>query len=164
MSKLLEYRAKHLPKVPPIREAQRGYTSIDLERVIHKLDFDVYLPTKQCNLQRTFVWTLEQQQELIRSVLFGRAIPDVCIVAHEINAQKDVYQVIDGKQRLTTLINFIQGKFDVDGYTFKDFGRDFLTLVKIKCVMYYSDQDRPITDEQKIGLFKLINFSGTEHI
>ena len=32
------------------------------------IDWDVYLPTKGKNLQRGFVWTLEQKRELILSV------------------------------------------------------------------------------------------------
>jgi len=37
----------------------------------YTLDFDVYLPSIGKNLQRPFVWTLEQKQALILSVLKG---------------------------------------------------------------------------------------------
>ena len=32
------------------------------------MDWDVYLPTKNLNLQRPFVWTLNQKRELIYSL------------------------------------------------------------------------------------------------
>ena len=44
------------------------------------IDWNVYLPTKGKNLQRDFVWTLEQKRELINSMLIGRHIPHCAIV------------------------------------------------------------------------------------
>jgi len=43
----------------------RGLGGIDVEDLLNKkyyqLDFDVYLPSKQMNLQRGLVWTLQQK-------------------------------------------------------------------------------------------------------
>lgn len=126
-------------------------------------DFDVYLPSIGKNLQREFVWTLEQKQELIRSVILGRKIPEVAVVKHTDKQGLSTIQVIDGKQRLSTLMSFIKGEFSVDGYFYEDFngGKEFRTALNINAKIYYSHHDDLITDEQKVQLFKMVNFSGT---
>lgn len=62
------------------------------------LDFDILLPTKNKNLQRPLVWTLFQKQQLIISILKGIRIPSITVLVRE----HKHYQVVDGKQRLTT--------------------------------------------------------------
>ena len=44
------------------------------------IDWDVYLPTKQMNLQRPLVWTLEQKQELIYSIFKGIQLPPISLI------------------------------------------------------------------------------------
>lgn len=46
------------------------------------VDYDVYLPTKRMNLQRPLVWTLEQKQELIISVLKGIDLASISIIIY----------------------------------------------------------------------------------
>ena len=56
--------------------------------------------------QREFVWNNAQCQMLINSVLMGIPLPS--IILHEIKQDgKSSYQIIDGKQRLTTILRFI---------------------------------------------------------
>lgn len=79
-----------------------------------KLDLEVWLPTRNCNLQREKVWTIQQKRELIMSVFVERAIPPVCIMSLIDKDEKnslgnDIKQVIDGKQRLTTFMDFLAG-------------------------------------------------------
>ena len=38
------------------------------------IDWNVYLPTRKRNLQRDYVWTIEQKRELIWSIFIGRHI------------------------------------------------------------------------------------------
>lgn len=125
------------------------------------IDFNVFLPTKNKNLQRGDVWTLSQKQELIKSIILGRNInmPTIIMIRNNDGSRK--IEVIDGKQRITAIIEFMQNKFEVDGYTHKDFGFEFKTNLDLKANIYYSYQDALITDQQKIELFKLLNFSGT---
>ena len=72
------------------------------------IDFDVYLPSIGKNLQRELCWTLEQKRELINSILIGRHIPHFAIISIiDPNDQKEeIFQVIDGKQRLSSMISF----------------------------------------------------------
>ena len=77
------------------------------------IDWDVYLPTRGKNLQRGYVWALEQKRELINSMIIGRHIPHCAIVniVDPKNDHKDILQVIDGKQRLSAMVDFYDNKF-----------------------------------------------------
>jgi uncharacterized protein with ParB-like and HNH nuclease domain len=133
------------------------------------IDFDVYLPTKGINLQRDYVWTIEQKRELIWSILIGRNIPRMAMIniITEDSGTNGVYQVIDGKQRLSTMIAFYKGEFgliiDTINYFYKDLPEDYQREIAKFMFPYYivNDPSNKITDEDKISWFKFINFAGT---
>lgn len=129
-----------------------------------KIDYDVFLPTRNKNLQRDFVWTLEQKRELIWSIFYGRNIPALSLI----NRFDDVWQVIDGKQRLSTFISFYKNEFDIDIegtlYTFETLPEDYKNEIKrFTFKYYYMYEDRPnqFSDDVKINWFKFINYAGT---
>lgn len=134
------------------------------------IDFDVYLPTKGRNLQRDYVWTIEQKRELIWSVLMNRHIPRMSMlnVSDEREGTDGTYQVIDGKQRLSAMIDFYKGKFDLiiddEGYHFNDLPEDYRKVISGYMFPYYivtEDYGNKFTDEDKINWFRYINFAGT---
>lgn len=134
------------------------------------IDFDVYLPTKGINLQRDYVWTIEQKRELIWSVLMNRHIPRMAIlnVVSEKEDLKGTYQVIDGKQRLSSMIDFYKGNYDLiideKSYYFKDLPEDYKRVISGFMFPYYivnEDYGNTFTDEDKINWFRYINFAGT---
>ncbi len=55
-------------------------------------------------------WNTEQASMLIRSIIKKMIIPSIYLVKEE-TAMGEVWTVIDGKQRLTTVINFFKNKF-----------------------------------------------------
>jgi len=129
-----------------------------------KLDFDVYLPTRGFNLQRELVWTLKQKQEIIWSILMRRHIPRMAILY----TYGNVYQVIDGKQRLSAMLDFYDNKFQLemlDGmYYFKDLPEDYQNVIggfEFAYNIVNEDFGNKITDSEKIEWFKFINFAGT---
>ena len=132
-----------------------------------KIDMDVYLPSKDMNLQRDFVWDIHQKQQLIMSVFLERYIPYIC-VASLIDGDNDKLQIIDGKQRLSTFISFLNDEFNVkleDRYYLlselpEDYRRAFLNH-DVFCQTAYEQFDRIFTDEDKIYWFSRINFYGT---
>lgn len=136
----------------------------------NNIDWDVYLPTKGFNLQRDFVWNLDQKRELIHSMLIGRHIPH-CAVINVIdtnNENKDIWQVIDGKQRLTTINLFLLDEFTIElegkEYLFSELPNDYQIAINRFYFRYYvvnEEWGKPITDDQKISWFKFINFAGT---
>lgn len=60
-------------------------------------------------VQRLYVWTKEQANELIYTVLTGDYIPPI-IIGEEINSQK---WIIDGGQRTATLLSFKYGNYKI---------------------------------------------------
>lgn len=135
-----------------------------------KIDFEVYLPSKEMNLQRDFVWDIQQKRELIWSILMNRNIPRMAML-NIVSDKQDTdgcYQVIDGKQRLSTMIDFYNGKFhlEIDGkfYLFCDLPTDYQNVIAGYHFPYYvanEDYGNKFTDEDKIAWFKYINFAGT---
>jgi hypothetical protein len=134
------------------------------------IDWNVYLPTKGKNLQRELVWTIEQKRELINSVLIGRHIPHCAIIniVDPENESKDILQIIDGKQRLSTLVDFIENKFTIElegtYYLFGELPQDYQQALNYFHFRYYVVNEpfgQPMTDQQKINWFKFINFAGT---
>lgn len=131
-------------------------------------DFDVYLPTIGMNLQRPHVWTLRQRQELILSILKELKIPNVTLIQVSEKDRSRTYQVIDGKQRLSAIIDFANDRFpiNVDGvdYLFSELStpcqREILGFW-ITGDLGYEYHDAPISDAEKIRWFELINFAGT---
>jgi len=138
----------------------------------YKYDFDVYLTKFGINLQRPYVWEYYQQQELILSLLFEKQVEKVVAILHnsDLNRKNAVMFIIDGKQRLLTIYKFIHNEFPINlngkQVYFKDFDKDayyfFRSRVNyILADVYYSYDNEPISDEEKIIIFNFYNFSGT---
>jgi len=130
----------------------------------YKLDFDVYLPNLKMNLQRDYCWTIDQKRELVWSVLKKRHIPRISLL----NTMEDVYQVIDGKQRLSTMITFYKNDFslEIDGvpYYFDDLPEDYKNAYSgymIPLEVVNEESHSRASDFDKIDWFKYINFAGT---
>lgn len=134
------------------------------------IDFEVFLPSKNKNLQRDFVWDILQKRELIWSILMNRHIPRMAminIITEDIGTD-GVYQVIDGKQRLSTMIDFYNNKFhlEIDNkyYLYIDLPEDYQRVIACYAIPYLvvnEDYGNKITDDDKINWFKYINFAGT---
>lgn len=71
--------------------------------------------------QRGYEWTLEQKQELIATIFDRGSIGTVAFNRRNFSTKGHLYEVVDGKQRLSTLWEFVQ-----DGFTHK--GRRFSEL------------------------------------
>jgi len=129
-----------------------------------KIDYNVYLPTKGKYLQRDFCWSLEQKRELIWSILMKRFIQRLAMI----NTKNGIYQIIDGKQRLSTMIDFYNNKFtlliDDSELFFNQLPSDYQNVIGHYMFAYYivnEDFDYQYSDEDKINWFKFINFAGT---
>jgi len=137
---------------------------------IKEYDFEIYLPKYGINLQRPYVWKDYQQSEYIISILQERPLENVIVIQHETTEGKITMQILDGKQRLTTIQKFLLGEIPVtinnkkvwwDDFD-KDAKRHFKSrLLSITAVVYYTYDDDNLTDDDKIRLFNFYNFSGT---
>lgn len=76
--------------------------------------------------QRRNVWQVKAKSQFIESLLLGIPIPQILLASKA--GQKNAFLVLDGKQRLTTIKEFLDGKFS-DGRTFKLRGLRILTTL-----------------------------------
>jgi hypothetical protein len=142
------------------------------------LDYNIFLKSKNMNLQRDLVWDLNQKQQLVLSVLKGTLIPPLIIIQYKDDANfnsNTILKIIDGKQRLNTLVEFYEGKFHLDINNEKYYFEDLDDKLKITYKLYnpsfytiYEYYDERLSDDDLILIFSHINFSGTpqdiEHI
>lgn len=120
-------------------------------------------------IQRNLRWTKEQKSSLIESILLGYPIPAV----YTLRAKGDdkVLLMLDGKQRMSTLIQFVNGSadwkltgldpvygIDINGLTFDELPEEFKEIISDKTITFY--QFEKLTTDQRDQLFKRLN-SGT---
>src|SRR5437868_8729420 len=60
--------------------------------------------------QRMFRWSPEQQSRLIESMLLGLPVPQIVLFQREVG----VLELIDGLQRVSSIIRFISGKTPIE--------------------------------------------------
>ena len=155
-----------------IKSQRAFFEPIRLRSNWYNVDMDVYLEKYDYNLQRPFVWTLHQQQELIWSIFMRRPIPPFVFIHHKSSRMNDnesaIIQIIDGKQRLTTIFRYMDNKFPiiVDGEEvfFKDLDKgaqNRINFCHMHVQVYYSYKEKPITDDEKIIIFNHYNFAVT---
>ena len=130
-----------------------------------EIDYDVKL-FNGVLLQRPLVWTHFQKSEWIWSLLVGRPFPPVAI-----NKTKNSYQVIDGKQRMHAIGEFLRGEFTLfhgsEEFFFSDLSKEYQNKIlyhrPVLGYMVYG-----LTDYQKLQWFRYINYAGPaqdkEHI
>ena len=69
--------------------------------------------------QRDLVWSLEDKQQLIESIINRVDIGKFVFLRNEYSAEK-LYEVLDGKQRLTALYEFHTDQFQYKGFYFSE--------------------------------------------
>lgn len=115
--------------------------------------------------QRNMVWSPKQKSELIESIIMGIPLPAFYVK----ESPEGVYVVVDGKQRLGTLFDFIDNKFKLEK----------LSILKNHVKCYFSDlspieQNKiedytltinvikaPTSDRVTFDLFDRVNRGGT---
>lgn len=76
-----------------------------------KLDKTPPLLKLDPDFQRESVWSPKQKSELIESILMGIPLPLIYVKEDD----KGVYIIVDGRQRLTTLFQFMSHEFPLEG-------------------------------------------------
>ncbi|HET9241393.1 MAG TPA: DUF262 domain-containing protein [Oligoflexus sp.] len=71
--------------------------------------------------QRKLVWTLEEKQQLVDSILHGYPIP-LILLATRSNDEKRIFEILDGMQRLNALFSFIENRFSLKNGKYFDVG------------------------------------------
>lgn len=139
------------------------YTAFELKRKYDKIPSLVILDS---DFQRKGVWDLQRKRELIESVLMGLPLP----IFYFNEDKKGRLIVIDGRQRLTTLFEFMDNKFFLDRLKILDeFNRrkfkdlDPILQAKIEDYQIMAHVIQPPTpDRIKFDIFDRVNRGGMQ--
>ena len=66
--------------------------------------------------QRDLVWTLEDKQSLINSIFNNIEIGKFVLIERDYKPNQLPFEILDGKQRLNALTEFVENKFQYQGY------------------------------------------------
>lgn len=126
-----------------------------------------FMETSRLNLfayyQRDYVWETQQQQEFLNNIVSGFPLGGISVVkTKHPETFRNVYEIVDGKQRLTTLIKFFTDEISlvIDGVACLYSGlnqaeqNSFLTVPLPMITLENA------TEKEKIEYFYFINFSG----
>ena len=120
--------------------------------------------------QRGLVWNLEQKQSFIKSLFNKRAKVTPTFLVNPNKIKDGYYEVLDGKQRISTILEFVKGQFSVEGFYFDDLSlKDIICFKSVpfvyKTIKYYDkkigETEMPL--KSKIELFLQVNEYG-EHV
>lgn len=123
--------------------------------------------------QRGDVWGVVRRQNLIKSILQGVPIASLIINDrtrhHDLwgNSESKFLSVIDGKQRITTVLMFLNNQFKVPGEWF-DHGDGMVAFSDLTTAMQRGLKNRPLavaegslrSIEEETEVFELVNFGG----
>lgn len=153
-------------RVYPVKtiKVERGfYTAYELKR---KYDKKPSLVVLDSDFQREDVWGLQQQRELIESILMGLPLP----IFYFNQDKTGRLIVIDGRQRLNAIFSFLDNKFALDKLKilddfnkkkFKDL--DPVYQSKIEDYQLMAHVIQPTTPDQvKFDIFDRVNRAGTK--
>lgn len=139
-------------------------TNFRTDVVKHWRDTDVL--ELNTSYQRGDVWGLTRRRNLIWSIIRGIPIPAIITNERGIDVKRYV-AVIDGKQRITSILRFLDSEFSVDGdwfdeeadqVFFKDLPAEKQREFRARPLGFVEGKLDSIEDEQEV--FELVNFGG----
>ena len=93
-----------VPRVMPVTEADRHYRSGEL--LVNR------------KYQRKLIWSVEEKEKLIGSILKGYPIPLILLAERPQVHGSGKYEIVDGMQRLNAICGFIENLFAFNGRYF----------------------------------------------
>ncbi len=117
------------------------------------------------DFQRNEVWKSKQKSELVESILMGIPIP-LMYLFEDKNGKK---QVVDGRQRITAILDFLEGKTkltglkileNLNGLYFKDLDIKLQGIFEDYQLFFYIIQP-PTPERVKYDIFDRVNRGGT---
>lgn len=113
------------------------------------------------DFQRPLVWTTEQKQKFVESILMELPIGAYCY--HEAEDHGWNGELLDGQQRWSAIYDFVDGVFPAFGLFWNDLSSieqrmDFLGQV------FPAFEVRGMTYEQKLEIFERLAYGGTPNV
>ncbi len=109
--------------------------------------------------QRGFVWSVEQKQNLIASVFDKGNIGSFSFNRRSYEVNAPLYEIVDGKQRLSSLVEFCQDQFTFKGCYFSELSRGDQHALENHRVQVYTLENA--SKKEILQMFLLINRRGT---
>jgi len=158
------YKENWPERVEEDRDIFFNYSQRDLSGLL-SLMFSDYGIDLEPDYQRGNVWDQSQKDSLIDSIFKNIDIGKFTIIKREwgSNPHKPktpfMYEMLDGKQRLTAIYDFYCGRFKYKGMYFYEMNIRDREHFKHYSISYAETQ--PLTDEQKYRYFIKLNTTGT---
>jgi Protein of unknown function DUF262 len=108
--------------------------------------------------QRNFVWREVHRIDFIRTIMMGLPFPEIFVAKGDLDVEAMVTTscVVDGQQRLTSILKFIEGKLEVDGQTWSTLNTDEKeNFLKYEIAMI--ELDIKHDDKLVLEIFKRLN-------
>jgi hypothetical protein len=132
------------------------YTSTHLSGLLNKA---LYFGTDaNPDYQRGYVWSEEDEVRLIDSLFQGRDIGKFVFVKYPWPRNDD--EVLDGKQRLNTLVRFITNQFKYKGLYWNQIGKFDRDQFENRIVQYVEIDGKDLTEADKLEIFLSVNAAG----
>jgi uncharacterized protein DUF262 len=108
--------------------------------------------------QRKLVWRLAHKVDFIKTILLGYPFPEIFISrgAIDLQSMQSTSSLVDGQQRLTTIKEFLDDKFTVDGKKYSQLDPKVKEAF-LKYEIAIIDLDLQQDDPQIIEIFKRLN-------
>ncbi|MGL5716340.1 MAG: DUF262 domain-containing protein [Paraclostridium sp.] len=112
--------------------------------------------------QRDLVWTKKQKEELIEAI-FMKKDTGVIVVLDAMHSSEHSHEVLDGKQRLSTIFAFMMNEFKYKGKTFSELSADDKNKFTWHSLSFkvMGLRGRDFTEKEKVQLFVNLNTKGT---
>jgi len=145
-----------------VKISRDQYSAFEIKRMAEETKELMIAPP----FQRKLVWTSEQKRELIESILMGIPIPVIYVFEDE-NGHK---QVVDGRQRISTIISFMNNEFKLEklkmlptfnGNKFKDIKPLYRSKIERYQIPVYVIEP-PTPERVKYDIFDRVNRGGTQ--
>lgn len=94
--------------------------------------------------QRKLVWTVEEKEAFIDSISIDYPVPLLLVAEVQYNGNQ-VYEIIDGMQRLNAIMDFLENEFSLHGEYFDMDSVSFVKLLKDKGEL---KQEKPILNSE----------------
>lgn len=110
------------------------------------------------HFQRKLVWRIAHKVDFIKTILLGFPFPEIFLSrgSLDVNTMKSVSCIVDGQQRMNTIVEYLEDKFEVDGKTYSQ-----LTVTEkenfLKFEIAIIDLDLPQEDPKIKEIFKRLN-------
>lgn len=142
------------------KDIQFNYSQRDMYGLLHSFYSDHAGIDCNPDYQRDLVWTQEQKISLIDSIFRNIDIGKFTFIKIPFEENRNYYlEVLDGKQRINTLIEFYECRFKYNGSTYNDLHQKDKNHF-LGYNVSWAETD-PLTSEQKYRYFLKLNVGGT---